>query len=297
MLTLKESRNLHDEHDFYKSKQLMRKGNTDAIVDMLTDNKVSFELALSNYSMRVESPEMNISFVATMQTKQTFAGFAKLKSNLKDKPKPDIKRDDLVYYTHDFKRNAHYDKVFNIDLKSAYVTILFNDGLITKETYDYVCKLKKQERLACVGMLASRKELYSFTKGNPKANGEKVSEYAPFFYYAVNRTYEIMNELKKILGRGRLFTWVDGIYFLPDEDGMSDCMAYLDSINFPYTVDVLTNFNVDIFPRKIKVTFYKPGKKGDEFRLFNLPVIPNIYQKALHKALLHTGHKIKRKNA
>jgi len=52
------------------------------------------------------------------------------------------------------------DVIFNIDIKSAYATILKNDGLITQKTFDFINRLPKQERLTAVGMLAGKKNIF-----------------------------------------------------------------------------------------------------------------------------------------
>lgn len=216
-----------------------------------------------------------------MQSKQVFAAFSKIKSNVKNKSIPNIQRDDLVYYQHNFKRSSFNKAVTNIDLSCAYATVLFNDGLITKETYTYLMRLPKQSRLVSVGMLASRKKSFFYKQGDIVAYDEKVSELSPFFYLAVKRTFEIMTNLKRICGKNYLFTWVDGIYFLPDGKVQQECEEYLQSVNFGYKSEQLENFLVDYLPRKIMLTFKKwsESKKDWEHKVFNLPHKETVTQK------------------
>lgn len=223
--------------------------------------------------MEIKSELINDKFVSQMQGKQTFAAYAKIKSNVKGKPIPNISRDDLIYYQHNFKQSFFRRDVSNIDLNCAYATVLFNDDIITKETMAYLLRLPKQARLVSVGMLASRKKTFSYKQGVITDYDEYVSELSPFFYLAVKRTFEVMSELKKILANDYLFTWVDGIYFVPNTERQAACEAYLESIKFGYKSEALQNFQVDFLARKILLTFkkYSPKKMEWEQKIFNLP--------------------------
>lgn len=271
----------------------MRNNNAESVVNLMVDTDTSFELQCSNYSMKIINDEMNVSFVANMQGKKVFAAYAKLKSALHEQYLPDIKREDLTYFLHNFKQTQHIGNVCNIDLKSAYANVLYLDGLIPKQVFDFISKMQKPDRLACVGMLASRKDCYNFEKGRVANNHETVSLYAPFFYYAVKRTFDIMLDLKKICGSDYLFTWVDGIYFRPQPAKKRLIEYYLRKIKFPFSSDVLTDFDVKHLPRRIFVSF----KKQDERKTFNIPIQPTGFQKAMHTGLLLSNNKNKEKKS
>jgi len=250
----------------------MRSGNARAFIQYLTDSKVPFALTCSNYTITVEAGEIQKKYVATMQTKRTFAAFSKIKSNVKDKEPPIVNKDELIYFIHDFKKSAFHKRVVNIDLKSCYATVLLREGMINEDTFKYLSKCNKQERLASVGMLASKKKIFYFDNSEIYDFDEIVSPTAPFFFHAVKRTYEIMSELKSIIGSSYLFTWVDGIYFT-DESKILECTDYLDSIGFAYTVEELQNFDLKIFDSKIMLVFYKWSDKKKTYspKTFNLP--------------------------
>lgn len=252
---------------------LLRASDSRAIVRFLEQTECSFELIRSNYTMEVKSQLINEKYVATMQSKQMFAAFAKIKSNVKAKPIPQITRDELVYYQHNFRESFFSKIVSNIDLNCAYATVLLNDNIISPETFKYLLRLPKQARLVSVGMLASRKKSFNYQQGVITGYDEKVSDLSPFFYLAVKRTFEVMTVLKKICGRNYLFTWVDGIYFHPDETIEKECKAYLDSISFGYKNEELKEFQVKFLPRKITLDFKKWNVKKSEWdrKVFNLP--------------------------
>jgi hypothetical protein len=256
---------------------LLRNNNANAFIRFLVETKQTFDLSASNYTTKIEGEVITQKWVKHMQSKRTFAAYSKLKKDVKDQPVPVIDRDQLVYYVHNFREDSYTPQVFNIDLKSAYATILLNDGMITPDTYIYLSKLQKQERLASVGMLATCKQNFKFIKGEPVELTTDVSQYSGFFFYAVKRTSEIMDELKKICGQKYLFTWVDGIYFLPDETIFSNCCEYLDQINFPYTCEYLTDFTVRQTEIKVSLVFKKQGK----IKVFNLPHATTDFKKVV----------------
>jgi len=228
-------------------------------------------------------------YVQTMQTNRTFACFAKLKSNLKDKPIPDIDNSMVSYFVHNFKKPIYVDYVTNIDIKSAYATILFNDDLITKETYEYICKSKKKERLASVGMLASRKKIFAFKTGAVIDEKEIISEKSGFFFYCVKRTAEHMAEIQRICGKDYLYTWVDGIYYLPNTNTDFLCETYLHESGFNYKLNQLTEFEVQFKIDCILVTFKQDGKR----KLFNLPLPVTEFKRIMMDAIMQANHKPK----
>jgi hypothetical protein len=257
--------------------------------EYLIEGGGSFEMQCSNYTLKVLGEGVNISFLTGAQPKRVFIAFAKLKSELKTKPVPDIDPDTLVYFSHNFTRNISFDEIVNIDLKSAYANIFFADGLISEDLFNYICSMGKQQRLACVGMLAAKKEIFSFKNGVPELMPPKISQFAPFFYYAIKRCSEIMNELRRICGQYYLFTWVDGIYFRPSAKKIMECEQYLETVKIPCSVDYLENFRVRIKARKVTVDFVKDG----EDKYFNIPFFDQQAQNAMLKAISLSNNKNK----
>lgn len=259
---------------------LMRKNNARHVVNYLVAKKLPFNLTASNYTALIEAENIKEKFVMSIQSNRTFAAFAKIKSNVKDKPVPEIDREQLRYFQHNFKRTCEYPKVYNIDLKSAYATILRNDGLITEETFRYLSKCTKPERLACVGMLASKKQFFEFKDGVPTQTHTTESPFCNFFYHAVQRTDEIMTILKEACAHSYLFTWVDGIYYA-DDGATSHMQDILFSNNFKNSYEVLEDFKVKIFEGKIKVSYLKDGEK----KQINMPTTNTEFQRLTTNAI------------
>jgi len=240
---------------------LLDNKNARAVINFHKHAKIPFKLTCSNYTTRIESELMNEKFVHSMQSNRVFAAFSKVKSDIKKKEPPNINKSQLNYFQHDFNKNMEIESVINIDLKSAYATILLNKGYISESTYAYLHTIPKKDRLASVGMLASRKIIFEFNKeGEIFDVQENVSEYENYFYYAVKETYAIMSELRAIIGSGYLFTWVDGIYFTGDVDTLIDCAEHLDACGFNFTAEILDEFKLSYTDAGVRLSFLKDGK-------------------------------------
>jgi hypothetical protein len=158
------------------------------------------------------------------------------------------------------------------------------DGLIPKDVHKYLGKLPKPDRLAAVGMLASCKHVYEFRGGEPRGSvRQERSEFSPFFFYAVKRCFDIMSELKKILESNYLFTWVDGIYFIPDYKKTLECKAYLKTIGLPYSTEMLSEFEVKFLRRSIHLQFLK----GEKQKHFDLPMMTDEFTRVVSNFLIN----------
>lgn len=250
----------------------MDRDNAKAYVEFLKTTGFPFTLRISNYTTEIISDMFNIQFVQSMRGKQCFAAYAKVKSDIRNKEKPKINHSSLRYFEHDFTSPCIIPQVTNIDLKSAYASVLYNDGFITEPTFQYLRKIEKMDRLAAVGMLASKKYIFNYDATGKLFEGIKgyskiVSDNEDFFYYCVKKVQDIMTFLKGIAAKNYLFTWVDGIYIVPDPETEKELKEFLDSINFSCSVETLQNFRVQFLNDKIKVDFLKDGK----IKLFNIP--------------------------
>jgi hypothetical protein len=265
-------------------KSLMRGNAAESFLDTLIETGATFDLYLSHYTMKIILDDQIFNFTKNEQTRQTFAAYSKLKSALTEKTKPNIHPEDVSYFVHDFREPVYADRVCNIDLKSAYANILFRDGLIPADVHKYLGKLAKPDRLAAVGMLASCKHVYEFRKGEPHGSvRQERSEFSPFFFYAVKRCFEIMSELKKILEHNYLFTWVDGIYFIPDYRKTLECKAFLKTVGLPYSTEMLSEFEVKFLKRSIHIQFLK----GEKQKHFDLPMMTDEFTRAASNFLIN----------
>lgn len=268
---------------------LARHNNAANMIEMLIACKCNFSLECSNYTMRIKLlHDTNYKFIKNKQGNQVFAAKRMIEADIKNVNVKNIEAEQVSYFSHNFRQPIYVERVVNIDLKSAYINILFFDGIISEKTHKYLRGLRKMERLAAVGMLASRKEIFTYDKGKIIDRVEERNPNAKFFYYAVQRTFEMMKELEKICGKDYLFTWVDGIYFLPRPGLKEECEKYLNEIKFPFSTDYLNEFEVKYMKGTINVTFKKDG----DLRVFNLPMPDNQFKKAM-QAMLFNERKVK----
>jgi hypothetical protein len=256
--------------------RLLTKSNVNSFIFSLKKMSIPFTMKKSNYACSIKYGESITRFVSSYQSNRCFAGFSKIKKDIRDKQMPVINYNNVKYFLHNFRKSASHKSVVNIDLKSAYANILLKENIISPDTFKYLSSMPKKDRLVSVGMLASKKEIFIYDKGANLIDFEiSKSEYESYFFIAVQRTYEIMTTLKNICEQDYLFTWVDGIYFKPDAVKTKRCIDYLKEIEFPYSIDMLSNFNVKMFEHHVNVEFMK----GKDKKIFNIPVKHNYLNK------------------
>lgn len=245
-----------------KVKALMDKESARSHLKFLKTTNLPYTIKVSNYTTEIESEALGtIQFIKTERSVKMFAAYAKIKSDIKNKKTPIVDKSQLRYFNHDFKKDFFIDEVYNVDLKSAYATVLYNDNFISEKTFQYISSIPKLDRLASVGMLASKKIVFEYGFDNKLNDVSKiVSPTENFFFHCVKRTDEIMNELKFIAYEDYLFTWVDGIYFKPEDEKFLEMEKYLTAINYKFSFEVLKNFSVTVKNKKVKLSFDKNGK-------------------------------------
>lgn len=234
--------------------------NAPAMIRFYRSSGVPFKLAISNYTTSIEADSRLDRFLYALTSNQSFAAYSKIKRDVKDIVQPDIDRSTLEFFHHNFMRNASHKVVYNIDLKSAYAEMLRKAGVLKKDTVDYLFRINKTDRLISVGMLASKKEIFSFDRlGNISSHDTEVSDKENFFFYAVKEVAEVMQNLKNICRENYLFTWVDGIYFLPDRNKLIQCENYLRKSRIRYSEEVLRDWEVQTREDGIHLRFTKEG--------------------------------------
>lgn len=267
--------------------------NIKMFTDLLKKSKQPFEMQISNYTTKIISQHYNVSFIKAMQSNRVFAAASKLKKDLSQITVPDIDMKKNCYYDTNFKGTDFYsDLAFNIDIKHAYANILYNKGLISKDSFIYLSRLPKQDRLAAVGMMASRKVCFSHGRdGHIKDFHEIVNPLSNFFFYCVQETENIIHDIKnKILQESFLFSWVDGIYYLNDNKSYQEItQQYLkDEYNLNSTFKKLTEFEVSVKRNSYKISF----KENEDYKKFNIPFPEMEFKKQICDYLLTKEYKV-----
>jgi len=245
-----------------------------AYVNLHKELKMPFTMAISNYTTRIKSNYIDIHFMRNEQSNRVFAAYSKVKSQVLKKPLPEVNKKKLQYYSHSFKEESFYMPViYNCDLKSAYANVLFNDGYIDKETFKYLTSLPKMQRLAAVGMLAGKKNIFEIDEnGDIESQREEIAPTSDYFFHCVKRISETINEASQYLGEAFLFSWVDGIYFFQEYEKGAETAGkiindFFQEKGFQSSFDILKDFKVTAKENYFLCSY----KKDEEGKIMRVP--------------------------
>jgi hypothetical protein len=270
--------------------------SVNSYIDLHKQLGLPFTIAISNYTTRLTSLAYDIHFLKSVQSKKAFASFAMLRKEVVLKPVPKITIENLSYCNIKPRHeNLFADKIMNVDIKAAYATVLLTDGFISRKTYAYILKLPKQERLTAVGMLAGRKNIYRHDRKGKVISCETViSPTSDYFFYCVKRISEIINDAAYFMEDDFLFSWVDGLYFLPGKNDnikgkVKIIQDFFKERGFKTTYTELINFEIQ--PRKgyYHCRYYK-AEKPDGLIYINVPKPENITLKKITAHLLNKDY-------
>jgi hypothetical protein len=257
-----------------KFKEINHGYNLFEFVDILKKAKSNFIFENSNYTAKIITEKTEITFTTKKLDTTAFIGANKIKSDLKNYSKnkiPNINAGDLEYYQQNLKEEK-LDYVANFDLTKAYPSILYNDGFISLNTFEYLCKIGKTERLAAIGMLARKKNIIKFENGTAKNFEINKKDTSPIFYHLVQKTNFIISEIRKLNESKFLFSWVDGIYFDVSTYNEIDYLnlkinEICEIYNMKFKFELLNNFESYIENNCFRICFYK----GDDEKRFTIP--------------------------
>jgi hypothetical protein len=190
------------------------------IVQMYKDMKLDFCIKNSSYSTIIETETNQVRFITNNYSNAVFVAAQKIKS---DVTKSDLGKSIMAghYSTSNYdsangQPDGKWDKIINIDITSAYATCLLNSKLISKETYLFLQKIPKTERLPAMGMLARNQLIINFEKGEPVSNERFTADTAQIFFYIISEINKMMQTVMQMAGDHFLFYWVDGVFLKQD---------------------------------------------------------------------------------
>lgn len=208
-------RKAKDKTLLYRDTETVKK-----IVKMYQDQKLDFCIKNSSYSTVIETEKTQIRFITNNYTNAVFMASQKIKTDVKNS---DLGKAIMAgnyptqnYDSRNGQESGSWPKIVNIDIRSAYATCLLNSGLITQDTYDFVQKIPKVERLPAMGMLARNQLIINFEKGLPVSNKRDVADTAQIFFYIISEINKLMQKVMQLAGDYFLFYWVDGIFLKYD---------------------------------------------------------------------------------
>jgi len=244
-------------------------------VSFLREIKAPYTLTMSSYTTTIKSDFINIRFMKEEKKMNFFARSKELKKEVADflVVNQIDKIASVEYYDIKEQENFILPVIYNIDLSSAYLYVLKNNNIISNTLFEKLFKMQKQDRLAIVGMLASKKQVFTFDESGEISNYETIEEpeQRNIFFFCVYTVYFIMQEIKKMLGENYIFTWVDGIYY-KDNKHTAAISDFLNAIEYPFKIEELTNFEFYKNDKNIiEIDFLKNNKK----KVFNIPLEKN----------------------
>jgi hypothetical protein len=257
-----------------KYKEINHGYNLFEFVEVLKKAKSNFIFENSNYTAKIITEKTEITFTTKNLNITAFVGASKIRGDLKNFTKniiPTINSQDLEYYQQNLtEQKLNY--VANFDLTKAYPSILYNDGFISLETFEYLCSIGKTERLAAIGMLARKKNIITFENGKAQYFEINKKETSPIFYHLVQKTNFIISEIRKLNESKFLFSWVDGIYFEIENQNEIDflnlkVLEICNIYNMKFTFELLNNYESYIENNCFRISFYK----GENEKRFTIP--------------------------
>ena len=262
----------------------LSESNIQKYLNLLLNLKMPFTLTISNYTTRIESENYNVFFMKTAQSNRVFIAAQMIKKDIKNCNPPYIDMEKNIYYDLNCRQDFFSEKVFNIDIKNCYATLLRNGGYISEKTHRYISLLPKKDRLAAIGMLASHKQVFKHnSKGEVIDYKEIISPLTPYFYWCVQTTQNIIIDCKlNIIKDFFLFSWVDGIYYNSEHYKNIIQKHLLDEYNLTTSYKELTNFEVKKKPNKFYIQFYE----NNRLKYFNIPLPDNQFRRSIANYLL-----------
>jgi len=169
----------------------------------------------TTYTTKIKLPDgTNYLFAAGNTNKNTLIAASMIKRDVKNANFEPFEFKESVHYFN-FNENIPYylKECYCVDINSAYPTELKNRNLITEKTYKHLTnKIKKDERLKSLGMLATNKIIQTIENKKVVSIESKENKTACLFFSVSHKIGEILNEIFLSYPNYCYFFWVDGIF-------------------------------------------------------------------------------------
>ena len=162
------------------------------------------------------------------------------------------------------KEGDVFEDVCCLDINGAYWQTALMMGVISKEIYVEGLKKDKITRLASLGSLAKRKEVYKYD-GESYNHVETIRSYETenLWFAICYRVSEIMQEIMKSLGEDFVFYWVDGVYFKRTEENIKKVTDYLSECSYECKFEEVSKIEF------LNRTFLVHSETGKSSKLFS----------------------------
>jgi len=237
--------------------------------NVLTELKSDYTIRHSQYTTKIIHPRGKVTYSLNNMSRKCFAAASKVKKDVVNSDFFQEIRDqkfELINYDYNRKRRLFVGKsVYNIDISSAYAYALLTHNLITSDTFDYLRKLPKGDRLVAVGMLARSYVEYKYDNSGKVYDVEFFQEETKnAFFFLISEIDAVMKECAFYLGNNFLFYWVDGIFFTENtsQKTIKKVEEILQYYGYPYKWEQVEDFSYRLSEddKNIKVTCIKNGQ-------------------------------------
>lgn len=238
----------------------------ESIIRQYKKEGLNFQVKHSNYNTQIIGKESTLKFIQTEHPVRVFIAYNKIVKDLKTSQFTQGILDQ-EYSTANFDsknglRPCNYKTVLNLDITSAYPYCLFINKLITVDTFNYLMKLTKSERLPAIGMTAKKSIWYAYENGKVRSWELKTGEYANIFFYVINQITDLMNWAAEIAGDYFLFYWVDGIFLKPGipKKRLAEITQIFAEQGYYYKYENVKDFSIIRDNDKLHINMIKNGE-------------------------------------
>lgn len=158
------------------------------------------------------------------------------------------------------------EDLLEIDINGAYWETAYILGVISKSIYERGKEVDKKVRLAALGSLAKKKDVWIYD--GKKMRREVIRSYQTenIWFAICKRVSDVMQEAVKLIGKDFVFYWVDGIYIHNDKSLLGSLISLFASYGYETKVKgihsvVFKETSFDVF-----------GVKEGDHREFFYPV-------------------------
>lgn len=255
---------------------------------MLNEKKVPFVVKHGTYTTKICHPNGQVNFCTAKYRQKVFVAYNKIKKDVlnSDRGREIMK---MIHQTTNYgsglmPNSFHCPQILNIDINQAYATCLYLNKLITKDTYEYLQSLGKQERLVSVGMLARGYTQFHYEDGECIKVDTFREPTAQVFFFVIQEINHLMNDMKFFLGKDYVMYWVDGIFFRYGTANwrIKQAEEVLLEQGYRYKYEDCKNFDYQRQGEKIVVEMIKNGeRKHFEFKPDDKkPILQVLYETA-----------------
>lgn len=229
----------------------------DSYINIIKDMGLDYKLRHGTYTTKVIHNLGRKTFSSMKLTNKAFVAANKIKKDvLESEFYQQIKEKDFSSVNYGYNKNIRYscgleDAVLNIDISQAYAHCLLLNNLITPNTFDYITKLPKSERLIVVGMLARTYTEFTYSQ---KGDVKKVDFFKEptynVFMFLINEIDSVMKDCVFYLGNYFYFYWVDGIFFKSNTPKhiIKKVESIFEYMGYPFKYEDITYFQYKVNP-------------------------------------------------